>query len=114
MTDYTKQTMCLLKYNISQSVTLRETSSPISILWKQFSPQKSGKCKCGRGYITQTLLTIVNELLFDPVGQCVANEQYIAQLKETFATSVPSQIAAFFGEPIQVRHPVFDYDKRCS
>lgn len=27
---------------------------------------------------------------------------YINQLKEVFATSVPSQIAAFFGEPIQV------------
>ncbi|XP_075957205.1 alanine--glyoxylate aminotransferase 2, mitochondrial-like isoform X3 [Anarhichas minor] len=34
-------------------------------------------------------------------GQCMANDQYIGQLKETFATSVPSQIAAFFAEPIQ-------------
>ncbi|KAG7241104.1 hypothetical protein INR49_025847, partial [Caranx melampygus] len=34
-------------------------------------------------------------------GHCMANEQYIGQLKETFATSVPSRIAAFFGEPIQ-------------
>uniref|UniRef100_A0AAX7SWV6 Alanine--glyoxylate aminotransferase 2, mitochondrial n=1 Tax=Astatotilapia calliptera TaxID=8154 RepID=A0AAX7SWV6_ASTCA len=34
-------------------------------------------------------------------GHCMANEQYIAQLKETFATSVPNRIAAFFGEPIQ-------------
>ncbi|XP_030598696.1 alanine--glyoxylate aminotransferase 2, mitochondrial [Archocentrus centrarchus] len=34
-------------------------------------------------------------------GHCMANEQYIAQLKETFATSVPHRIAAFFGEPIQ-------------
>uniref|UniRef100_A0A7N6AN12 Alanine--glyoxylate aminotransferase 2, mitochondrial n=1 Tax=Anabas testudineus TaxID=64144 RepID=A0A7N6AN12_ANATE len=34
-------------------------------------------------------------------GHCVANEQYIEQLKETLATSVPSRIAAFFGEPIQ-------------
>lgn len=64
--------------------------------------------------VSQTLLTILNELLFDPVGQCVANEQYIAQLKETFATSVPSRIAAFFGEPIQVHHPVVDYDKKCG
>lgn len=42
--------------------------------------------------------------LLDPVGHCVANEKYIGQLKETFATSVPSRIAAFFGEPIQVQH----------
>ncbi|XP_074546998.1 alanine--glyoxylate aminotransferase 2, mitochondrial-like [Halichoeres trimaculatus] len=34
-------------------------------------------------------------------GQCMANDKYIGQLKETFATSVPSRIAAFFGEPIQ-------------
>ncbi|KAE8284977.1 Alanine--glyoxylate aminotransferase 2, mitochondrial [Larimichthys crocea] len=34
-------------------------------------------------------------------GHCMANEQYIGQLKETLATSVPNQIAAFFGEPIQ-------------
>lgn len=33
----------------------------------------------------------------------MANEQYIAQLKETFATSVPNRIAAFIGEPIQVQ-----------
>uniref|UniRef100_A0A3Q2YWI4 Alanine--glyoxylate aminotransferase 2, mitochondrial n=1 Tax=Hippocampus comes TaxID=109280 RepID=A0A3Q2YWI4_HIPCM len=32
---------------------------------------------------------------------CVANEHYIEQLKETFLTSVPSRIAAFFAEPIQ-------------
>lgn len=32
----------------------------------------------------------------------MANEQYIDQLKETLTTSVPSRIAAFFGEPIQV------------
>ncbi|TNN68105.1 Alanine--glyoxylate aminotransferase 2, mitochondrial [Liparis tanakae] len=34
-------------------------------------------------------------------GCCMANDQYIGQLKETFHTSVPSQVAAFFGEPIQ-------------
>ncbi|KAG8010773.1 Alanine--glyoxylate aminotransferase 2 [Nibea albiflora] len=34
-------------------------------------------------------------------GHCMANEQYIGQLKETLATSVPNRIAAFFGEPIQ-------------
>lgn len=32
----------------------------------------------------------------------MAKDQYINQLRETFATSVPSRIAAFFGEPIQV------------
>uniref|UniRef100_A0A8C6K917 Alanine--glyoxylate aminotransferase 2, mitochondrial n=1 Tax=Nothobranchius furzeri TaxID=105023 RepID=A0A8C6K917_NOTFU len=32
---------------------------------------------------------------------CMANEQYIGQLQETLATSVPTRIAAFFGEPIQ-------------
>uniref|UniRef100_A0A667ZA33 Alanine--glyoxylate aminotransferase 2, mitochondrial n=1 Tax=Myripristis murdjan TaxID=586833 RepID=A0A667ZA33_9TELE len=32
---------------------------------------------------------------------CMANEHYIGQLKETLVTSVPSRIAAFFGEPIQ-------------
>lgn len=36
----------------------------------------------------------------------MANEQYIGQLKETFATSVPNRIAAFFGEPIQVQYSV--------
>ncbi|XP_032425553.1 alanine--glyoxylate aminotransferase 2, mitochondrial [Xiphophorus hellerii] len=34
-------------------------------------------------------------------GHCAANEQYIRQLKETLATSVPPRIAAFFAEPIQ-------------
>ncbi|KAG9354131.1 hypothetical protein JZ751_012255 [Albula glossodonta] len=34
-------------------------------------------------------------------GNCQANDMYIGQLKEVFATSVPSRIAAFFGEPIQ-------------
>uniref|UniRef100_A0A674NIV7 Alanine--glyoxylate aminotransferase 2, mitochondrial n=1 Tax=Takifugu rubripes TaxID=31033 RepID=A0A674NIV7_TAKRU len=34
-------------------------------------------------------------------GHCMAKDQYISQLRETFATSVPSRIAAFFGEPIQ-------------
>lgn len=40
--------------------------------------------------------------LFHVTGSCMANDQYIGQLKETLATSVPSRIAAFFGEPIQV------------
>ncbi|XP_077593871.1 alanine--glyoxylate aminotransferase 2, mitochondrial isoform X2 [Stigmatopora nigra] len=34
-------------------------------------------------------------------GYCMANEKYLEQLKETFYTSVPSRIAAFFAEPIQ-------------
>ncbi|KAI5096296.1 alanine--glyoxylate aminotransferase 2, mitochondrial, partial [Silurus meridionalis] len=34
-------------------------------------------------------------------GQCQANDKYIEQLKEVFATSVPNRIAAFFGEPLQ-------------
>ncbi|KAJ8286635.1 hypothetical protein GJAV_G00041390 [Gymnothorax javanicus] len=34
-------------------------------------------------------------------GCCQANDMYIGQLKELFATCVPSRIAAFFGEPIQ-------------
>lgn len=38
----------------------------------------------------------------DRAGHCMAKDQYISQLRETFATSVPSRIAAFFGEPIQV------------
>ena len=32
----------------------------------------------------------------------MANDKYIGQLDETFATSLPSRVAAFFGEPIQV------------
>lgn len=36
-----------------------------------------------------------------PQGYCMANEHYIGQLKETFATSLPSRVAAFFAEPIQ-------------
>uniref|UniRef100_UPI0037E985C7 alanine--glyoxylate aminotransferase 2, mitochondrial-like isoform X2 n=1 Tax=Semicossyphus pulcher TaxID=241346 RepID=UPI0037E985C7 len=44
-------------------------------------------------------------------GQCMANDQYIGQLKETFATSVPSRIAAFFGEPIQGMGAAVQYPK---
>ncbi|XP_062409714.1 alanine--glyoxylate aminotransferase 2, mitochondrial [Sardina pilchardus] len=36
-----------------------------------------------------------------PSDHCQATDMYIGQLKEVFATSVPSRIAAFFGEPIQ-------------
>ncbi|XP_038845517.1 alanine--glyoxylate aminotransferase 2, mitochondrial [Salvelinus namaycush] len=35
-----------------------------------------------------------------PQGSCTANDKYIGQLNEVFATSVPSRIAAFFAEPI--------------
>ncbi|XP_040052838.2 alanine--glyoxylate aminotransferase 2, mitochondrial-like [Gasterosteus aculeatus] len=34
-------------------------------------------------------------------GHCTANDLYIGQLRETFATSVPSRIAGLFAEPIQ-------------
>uniref|UniRef100_A0A8C2IJB0 Alanine--glyoxylate aminotransferase 2, mitochondrial n=1 Tax=Cyprinus carpio TaxID=7962 RepID=A0A8C2IJB0_CYPCA len=34
-------------------------------------------------------------------GHCQANDMYIRELNEMFATSVPSRIAAFFAEPIQ-------------
>ncbi|KAM9735861.1 alanine--glyoxylate aminotransferase 2, mitochondrial-like [Menidia menidia] len=44
-------------------------------------------------------------------GHCMANEQYIGQLKETLATSVPSKIAAFFGEPIQGMGGAVQYPK---
>ncbi|KAM6902511.1 alanine--glyoxylate aminotransferase 2, mitochondrial isoform 2-T2 [Xenentodon cancila] len=44
-------------------------------------------------------------------GHCVANEHYIGQLKETFATSVPTRIAAFFGEPIQGMGGAVQYPK---
>uniref|UniRef100_A0A665UDM4 Alanine--glyoxylate aminotransferase 2, mitochondrial n=1 Tax=Echeneis naucrates TaxID=173247 RepID=A0A665UDM4_ECHNA len=44
-------------------------------------------------------------------GHCMANEQYIKQLKETFATSLPSQIAAFFAEPIQGMGGAVQYPK---
>ncbi|XP_040013341.1 alanine--glyoxylate aminotransferase 2, mitochondrial-like [Xiphias gladius] len=44
-------------------------------------------------------------------GHCMANEQYIGQLKETFATSVPSRIAAFFAEPIQGMGGAVQYPK---
>ncbi|KAJ3605788.1 hypothetical protein NHX12_027832 [Muraenolepis orangiensis] len=44
-------------------------------------------------------------------GQCVANDQYIGQLKETFATSLPSRIAAFFAEPIQGMGGAVQYPK---
>ncbi|KAM8827481.1 alanine--glyoxylate aminotransferase 2, mitochondrial isoform 2-T2 [Spinachia spinachia] len=44
-------------------------------------------------------------------GHCMANDQYIGQLKETFATSVPSRIAAFFAEPIQGLGGVVQYPK---
>ncbi|XP_076027884.1 alanine--glyoxylate aminotransferase 2, mitochondrial isoform X2 [Genypterus blacodes] len=44
-------------------------------------------------------------------GQCMANDQYIGQLKETFSTTVPSQIAGFFGEPIQGMGGAVQYPK---
>uniref|UniRef100_A0A669BIX4 Alanine--glyoxylate aminotransferase 2, mitochondrial n=1 Tax=Oreochromis niloticus TaxID=8128 RepID=A0A669BIX4_ORENI len=40
-----------------------------------------------------------------------ANKHYIEQLEETFATSAPSQIAAFFGEPIQGMGGAVQYPK---
>nr|XP_057910739.1 alanine--glyoxylate aminotransferase 2, mitochondrial isoform X2 [Doryrhamphus excisus] len=45
-------------------------------------------------------------------GHCMANDHYIDQLKETFATSVPSNIAAFFGEPIQGVGGAVQYPKK--
>uniref|UniRef100_A0A3Q1GSE1 Alanine--glyoxylate aminotransferase 2, mitochondrial n=1 Tax=Acanthochromis polyacanthus TaxID=80966 RepID=A0A3Q1GSE1_9TELE len=44
-------------------------------------------------------------------GQCMANEHYIGQLKETFAASVPSRVAGFFGEPIQGMGGAVQYPK---
>ncbi|XP_041816449.1 alanine--glyoxylate aminotransferase 2, mitochondrial-like [Chelmon rostratus] len=44
-------------------------------------------------------------------GHCMANEKYIGQLKEIFATSVPSRIAGFFGEPIQGMGGAVQYPK---
>uniref|UniRef100_A0A668V745 Alanine--glyoxylate aminotransferase 2, mitochondrial n=2 Tax=Oreochromis aureus TaxID=47969 RepID=A0A668V745_OREAU len=44
-------------------------------------------------------------------GVCIANKHYIEQLEETFATSAPSQIAAFFGEPIQGMGGAVQYPK---
>ncbi|XP_063336327.2 LOW QUALITY PROTEIN: alanine--glyoxylate aminotransferase 2, mitochondrial-like [Pelmatolapia mariae] len=44
-------------------------------------------------------------------GACIANKHYIEQLEETFATSAPSQIAAFFGEPIQGMGGAVQYPK---
>lgn len=55
------------------------------------------------------LLISPGDFFFDPIGHCMANEQYIGQLKETFATSVPSRIAAFFAEPIQVLCSVMEF-----
>ncbi|MCI4387013.1 hypothetical protein PGIGA_G00069240 [Pangasianodon gigas] len=43
--------------------------------------------------------------------QCQANDRYIEQLKEVFATSVPNRIAAFFGEPIQGLGGTVQYPK---
>uniref|UniRef100_A0A7N8XUT2 Alanine--glyoxylate aminotransferase 2, mitochondrial n=1 Tax=Mastacembelus armatus TaxID=205130 RepID=A0A7N8XUT2_9TELE len=68
------------------------------------------ECSCAQG--TQTHASIVICFLYIytiqmaflcliSIDHCMANEQYIKQLKETFATSVPTRIAAFFGEPIQ-------------
>lgn len=47
-------------------------------------------------------VTFTFTVVSGPTGACIANKHYIEQLEETFATSVPSQIAAFFGEPIQL------------
>lgn len=47
--------------------------------------------------------------VFDPAGQCMAKDQYIGQLNEAFATSLPSRIAAFFAEPIQVLYSVVEH-----
>ncbi|MCJ8741242.1 hypothetical protein PDJAM_G00068390 [Pangasius djambal] len=43
--------------------------------------------------------------------QCRANDRYIEQLEEVFATSVPNRIAAFFGEPIQGLGGTVQYPK---
>ncbi|XP_033503411.1 alanine--glyoxylate aminotransferase 2, mitochondrial-like [Epinephelus lanceolatus] len=44
-------------------------------------------------------------------GHCMAKDQYIGQLKETFASSVPSRIAGFFAEPIQGMGGTVQYPK---
>ncbi|KAI5612753.1 alanine--glyoxylate aminotransferase 2, mitochondrial, partial [Silurus asotus] len=47
------------------------------------------------------LQTMCPDVFRGPWGQCQANDKYIEQLNEVFATSVPNRIAAFFGEPLQ-------------
>ncbi|XP_026877374.2 alanine--glyoxylate aminotransferase 2, mitochondrial isoform X2 [Electrophorus electricus] len=44
-------------------------------------------------------------------GQCLANNKYIDQLKEVFATCVPHQIAGLFAEPIQGVGGVVQYPR---
>uniref|UniRef100_A0A8C5AVF8 Alanine--glyoxylate aminotransferase 2, mitochondrial n=1 Tax=Gadus morhua TaxID=8049 RepID=A0A8C5AVF8_GADMO len=46
-----------------------------------------------------------------PQGQCMANDKYIGQLDETFATSLPSRVAGFFAEPIQGMGAAVQYPK---
>ncbi|KAM9450639.1 alanine--glyoxylate aminotransferase 2, mitochondrial isoform 1-T2 [Clarias gariepinus] len=54
----------------------------------------------GGSYCRDSPVQTVRECSCSP-GQCRANDRYVEQLKEFFATSVPSRIAAFFAEPIQ-------------
>ncbi len=82
---------------------LNDCSASIFLLYFGIFPFVYSICYC------PYLFDIQYCSLFDPTGHCMANEQYIAQLKETFATSVPNQIAAFFGEPIQVQYSVVRY-----
>ncbi|XP_074472947.1 alanine--glyoxylate aminotransferase 2, mitochondrial-like [Sebastes fasciatus] len=44
-------------------------------------------------------------------GHCMANDKYIGDLKESFATSLPSRIAGFFAEPIQGMGGAVQYPK---
>lgn len=53
-----------------------------------------------------------NVFLLYATGHCMANEHYIGQLKETFATSMPTRIAGFFGEPIQVQYSCHSSTKK--
>ncbi|XP_018609890.1 alanine--glyoxylate aminotransferase 2, mitochondrial isoform X1 [Scleropages formosus] len=54
----------------------------------------------GGSHCRDSPVQTIRQCSCDP-GCCQANNMYIEQLKEVLASSVPSRIAGFFGEPIQ-------------
>lgn len=79
---------------------------------RQTKPPSFDKLSCFKGTLGRPsqfpiraifiITSTKGTFFFDPAGQCMAKDQYIGQLNEAFATSLPSRIAAFFAEPIQV------------
>ncbi|XP_068191507.1 alanine--glyoxylate aminotransferase 2, mitochondrial-like [Antennarius striatus] len=64
----------------------------------------------GGSHCRDSPIQTIRECVCTP-GHCEANENYIGQLKETFATSLPNRVAGFFAEPIQGMGGVVQYPR---